>query len=175
MPLSPEQFRLLSPLLIGWIQRTLAEHACGARPVATLGFRRLPQYFSAELLTAAKVVAVERVPVPPLSSLGAPGFEAFETMPAAGITYIDTFFVDRRCAADESLHFHELIHIVQWKLLGPERFLAAYAAGLETHGYRDSPLEVMAYDAQGRFESDPVPFDAERLVAQSLRIYFPAA
>lgn len=168
MSLSPEQFRALSPPLIGWIQRTLDAHAVRARPVATLGFQRLPHYFSAGQLAAAKVVAVAHVPVPPLNALGAPGFEAFETMQAAGITYLDTFFVGQRCVADESLHFHELIHIVQWRLLGPERFLAEYAAGLETRGYRDSPLEVMAYDAQARFGRDPEPFDAELFVSQSL-------
>lgn len=168
MSLPPEQLRLLLPPLLGWIQRTLDAHAARSRPVATRGFRRLPQYFSAGQLAAAKVVAVEHVPVPPLKALGAPGFEVFESMQAAGITYLDTFFVDQRCAGDESLHFHELIHIVQWRLLGPERFLAAYAAELETHGYRNSPLEVMAYDAQARFDRDPVPFDAEQFVFRSL-------
>ena len=113
MPLTPDQFNLLIPPLIGWIHRTLAENAARARPVATLGFGRLPGYFSLEQLAAAKVVTVERVPVPPLKALGAPGFEAFETMQAAGITYLDTFLIDQRCAGDESLHFHELIHIVQ--------------------------------------------------------------
>jgi hypothetical protein len=39
--------------------------------------------------------------------------------------------MSRGRVADESLYFHELIHLVQWRLLGPERFLAAYASGLE--------------------------------------------
>jgi hypothetical protein len=34
--------------------------------------------------------------------------------------------------------------------------------------YRDSPLEVMAYDLQARFDTEPAPFDAERLVRESL-------
>jgi hypothetical protein len=40
----------------------------------------------------------------------------------------------------ELLDFYELIHVIQWRLLGPEAFLATYAAGLETFGYRNSPL-----------------------------------
>jgi len=169
MPLSSEQFHALYPPLIGWIRQTLADHADDARPVASLGFRRLPQYYRVETLASAKAIVVDRVPTPPLSKLGATGFEKFEHMDAGGITYLDSFFVDRRCAGDESLHFHELIHVIQWTVLNPERFLMAYADGLQRFGYRDSPLEVMAYDAQARFEHDPVPFDAEQHVRTLLK------
>ena len=57
----------------------------------------------------------------------------------------------KKYVADEGLYFHELMHVVQWRMLGPERFLAAYADGLEKFGYRNSPLEAMAYDAQAAF------------------------
>ena len=77
----------------------------------------------------------------------------------AGITYFDTYFVRSDEARRESLHFHELVHVVQWGVLGPERFLASYADGLERFGYRHSPLEEMAYDLQTRFDDDPRPFD----------------
>jgi hypothetical protein len=85
-----------------------------------------------------------------------------------GITYLDTFFVKRRSAAQERLHFHELIHVVQWRSLGPEAFLAAYAAGLENFGYRDSPLGSMAYDAEALFSQSNDLFDAEKLVTDQL-------
>ncbi len=168
MLLTPEQFEQAWPRVTRWITQLLADHALEARQVGELGFPRLPRYFSRELLTA-KVVLVDRVPVPPLTALGIPGFGDFESMQAAGITYLDTFFVDRRCAADESLHFHEMVHVVQWQVLGPKGFLAAYADGLARFGYRDSPLEVMAYDLQARFENEPEPFDAELPVARALR------
>lgn len=126
------------------------------------------QYFSEELLTSTKVVAIDRVPIPPLSSMGLSRFAEFERGDFDGITYLDTFFVKRRSATAERLHFHELIHVVQWRILGPETFLATYAAGLETFGYRESPLEVMAYKAESAFcQSDKI-FDAEKLVAEQL-------
>jgi len=78
-----------------------------------------------------------------------------------------TIFVKRARANDEELYFHELIHVVQWRLLGAEFFLAMYAAGLEKFGYRDSPLEKMAYDAQDMFARGE-RFDAERFVAAQL-------
>jgi hypothetical protein len=30
---------------------------------------------------------------------------------------------------------HEMVHVVQWRMLGPEMFLAQYADGLECSGY----------------------------------------
>ena len=89
--------------------------------------------------------------MPPLSAMGLSRFAEYEHSDYEGITYLDTFFVKRRSAAAERLHFHKLIHVIQWRLLGPEAFLATYAAGLETFGYGNSPLESMAYDAEASF------------------------
>ena len=80
-------------------------------------------------------------------------------MDARGITYLNTYFVRANQAGDESLHFHELVHVIQWRILGPEKFLAAYADGLERFGYRGSPLEVMAYDLQARFDARETAFE----------------
>ena len=166
--MTPEEFRTLYPHVIDWIQQTLGAHAKEAKTVASLGFPRLSRYFSGELLASTKVVAVERPPIPPLSSMGLSRFAEFERGDYAGIAYLDTFFVRRRSAAVERLHFHELIHVVQWRILGPEKFLAAYVAGLETFGYRDSPLETMAYNAEASFCQSDQLFDAETLVAEQL-------
>jgi hypothetical protein len=38
---------------------------------------------------------------------------------------------------------------------------------LERFGYRNSPLEVMAYEAEAAFAANDV-FDAEKMVAQKL-------
>ena len=167
MPLSPKDFAEKLPLITRWIAATLSDHSTAARPVASLGFTRLPGYFSSRTLASAKVVVVARPPQLPLSQMGLSQFAAFEQTQPAGITYLDTFFVRREYAASESLHFHEMIHVVQWKLLGAERFVAAYADGLDRFGYRDSPLEVMAYDAEDRFVSGD-KFDAETLVSDAL-------
>ena len=48
----------------------------------------------------------------------------------------------------EATHFHELCHVVQWKALGVRDFLMTYALGLLAHGYRESPLEAIAYRLQ---------------------------
>ncbi len=159
--MTEQEFRTVYPLIAGWIQKTLADHATAAQPVASLGFSRLPHYYDAKTLASAKVVIVPRVPVPPLAAMGLDRFTEFEQMNAGGITYLDTYFVRADHAHLESLHFHELVHVLQWRLLGPEKFLALYADGLERFGYRNSPLEVMAYSLEEKFEHETQPFSVE--------------
>lgn len=171
--MTPNEFQKFFPVLNLWIENTLATHFQAAKPVASFGFARLPQYFSPELLEFAKIVIVDRIPMPPLSEMGLTQFAAFETANFDGITYLDTFFVKRGVETSESLYFHELVHVIQWKMLGPERFLAAYVDGLEKFGYRDSPLEKMAYDAEKKFVESHNVFNAERLVADQLKTEIP--
>ncbi len=163
------------PEVKAWIERTLACHAAQARSVATLGIPRLDSYYSAALLTSAQVIPVAKVPVPPLSSLGLTGFDEFEFLDAAGITYFSSYFVRAERLRDESLHFHELVHVVQWHHLGPERFLLAYALGhLLSGGYYTNPLEEMAYGLQARFDHRDPPFDAVSVIRSDLDRVVPA-
>jgi hypothetical protein len=159
--MTEQEFRAAYPLIVGWIEKTLAEHATAARPVASFGFSRLPDYYEAQLLASSKAVVVSRVPMPPLSAMGLDRFRDFEQMDAGGITYLNTYFVRADQSHSESLHFHELVHVLQWRLFGPEKFLAFYADGLKRFGYRKSPLEVMAYNLQDRFEREAQPFSVE--------------
>ena len=72
-------------------------------------------------------------------------------MPMAGITFRDMYFVHPSYAS-EAVHFHELIHVIQWRTLGVRPFLLTYALGIIQHGYAESPLEAIAFDYQARFE-----------------------
>jgi hypothetical protein len=167
---SPEDFSRLSPVLLDWISETLAAYSGATRSVAQVGFRRLPDFFSRRLLETAKVVAADPLPLPPPGELGLEQFSSFLS-PATtiGITYLDTFFVRPDHSQDEALHFHELVHVVQWRRLGPELFLQVYADGLEKSGYRESFLERMAFDLEERFRSAKEPFAAEHEIDEMLR------
>ena len=68
-----------------------------------------------------------------------------------GLRIVILIFLSGRHVSNEALHFHELIHVIQWQSLGPERFLKTYAEGLERFGYENSPLEKMAYEAEDLF------------------------
>src|SRR5262249_53580734 len=158
----PDRYLPFLPTILNWIQQTLDAHARERRVVSSFNFPRLPRYFSEKLLKTASVVPTDRLPVPPLSALGIREFADFENQPISGITYKETYFLERSAAAtDESLHFHELVHIVQWQVLGPKDFLLLYAIGLSEHGYLRCPLEAMAFEHQRRFDAGEPPYSVE--------------
>ncbi len=166
--MTPEEFRTAYPKLRAWIQKTLASYERTAQPIASMHFVRLPLYFDRSLLDTAKFIPVDRLPLPPLSAMGLGRFADFEQGNFDGITYLDRYFIKRTMVSEEALHFHELIHVIQWRLLGPESFLEAYANGLDEFGYENSPLEKMAYDAEASFKHSAEIFDTERFVVERL-------
>jgi hypothetical protein len=163
------------PKVREWIDDLLARHRSKATRVSRLPFARLPHFYARDTLDNAFVVEVDTLPVPPLSALGLAGFEDFERMSGDGITYQDVYFVRSAQAHDEALHFHELVHIVQWRNLGAEQFTTTYAlAHLLNGGYDDNPFEKIAYRLQGEFERGSQPFSVEPLVTQHLGEIVPA-
>lgn len=140
-----------------WMSDLHARHASASVASGTLGFERLPSYFPAALLKGARAVTVEKIPFPPVSVLGLPEFEGMARIPMAGITFGHMYFVQQE-QDREAIHFHELVHVVQWAALGLDAFLSTYALGMLEHGYELSPFEVAAYDLQARFErGDALP------------------
>lgn len=148
------------PVIRSWIMQLLSDHAAQAVPIGQLPFKRLQAYYPKSLLDTARVVIVDHISVPPLSKLGLAEFADFEQGDYGGITYLNTCFLRREHAQDEAIYFHELAHVVQWQCLGVDNFLLAYAIGLLEHGYRESPLERMAYSHGERFERNVAPYDA---------------
>ena len=59
--------------------------------------------------------------------------------------------------------FHELVHVVQYRVLGLRRFAKLYVGGFLTGGnYERIPLECQAYELGARFEREPRKlFDVE--------------
>lgn len=174
--MTEDEFQKLYPALSGWINETLSRHAKEAEKGGALKFPRLSKYFKLSTLQDAKVVRLPLVPVPPFQQLGLRKFSDLMPKDLGGITYRDTFFIKMTESSikgtesrDEATHFHELVHIVQWRQLGEEAFLFRYANELEECGYDNSPLEKMAYSMQDRFEQQQEQlFDAEALIIKQL-------
>jgi len=160
------KFQSTLPVVRAWIDSLLNENRSNAVSVSTLNFQRLSTVLPPDMLNRAQVVVVtEKVPFPPLSSMGLPELAQMENMQMAGITYKDTFFVNH-LHQTESLHFHELIHVIQWDRLGIDNFLLAYGVGLMQFGYQDCPLEKMAYSLQSGFDQGVLPSNVKELVQQ---------
>jgi hypothetical protein len=91
--------------------------------------------YSGKLLRNARVVIVDRVEFPPVDLFGLPEFAPIQQQIFSGITFKNTYFLRNAEATSESLHFHEMVHVVQWSRLGVERFLLAYGIGLAQFDY----------------------------------------
>ena len=152
------------PVIRAWVDDTLKTYAPQAALVGADRFQKLPLYYPTTLLNSTRVVITSDKVVPPLSRMGLSEFADFEQGDYAGITYVNTCFIRPEHASEESLYFHELVHVIQWHQLGIDRFLLAYAIGLLQWGYRDSPLERMAYSHQANFEGHMVPYDVTKAV-----------
>jgi hypothetical protein len=151
------KFQSTLPVIRNWIDNLLEDNKQNASPVINNRFAKLEQIFPTDLLQKSKVVTVkDKVPFPPLSSIGLHELAGMENMNMLGITYMDTIFINQAYSS-ESLHFHELVHVVQWDRLGPDNFLLAYGIGLMQFGYRDSPFEKVAYSLQSSFDNDALP------------------
>jgi zinc-ribbon domain len=164
------RFRSRLPDLRAWIDRTLAENAPGL--VSPAGFPRLADYMHPELVARTRYAVVPVLPKPPLVEWGFEEFRGFEEMTTGGVTYGSTYFVTLDVAANEATHLHELVHVVQWEFMGFDRFVLTYALGMSVCGYRNSLLEVIAYDHQARFERGESPYDVPWSVIQQVRTLF---
>ena len=128
------RFHAALPRIRQWIDEFLDGHADRAHAVSSLGFRGLATCFPHEILERAKVVSVERVPFPPVDKFGLPELVSMQQKSFVGITFKDTFFLQQGHTS-EGLHFHEMVHVVQWARLGIDNFLLAYGFGLLRFGY----------------------------------------
>jgi len=148
-----------------WIDQLLQHHkeqriSCLSLPES------IKQYFPDNFLHNAYYVETAHIPKPHIAK-DIPGAEAFLAMQAQGITYKNTYFLLPGSA--ESTHLHELVHVAQWALLGAQQFMATYIAGVQTYGYEDSPLEMMAYGMQHEFERNNPVFDLPTRVEEELK------
>jgi hypothetical protein len=160
MNISPEimkKYVASLPVIKSWIHDLLASHESSASPVIGLASQRILKSFPHDFLERVRVVTLAgNPPFPPLSRMGLHEFFPMERMQLAGVTYKETYFV-RESSLSESLHFHELVHAVQWNRLGMDNFLLAYGVGIIQYGYAKSPFEQMASSLQNSFELSAAP------------------
>ena len=162
-----------APAYHQWVDDLLAKHESSARQIAAYWFKRLPQFFNPETLAVAKCVEADSVPKIPWQEFGLPVPEGMD-IDFEGITFRNTYFLTRREANQESLHFHEMVHVVQWQMLGNDLFPLIYVLEALKGSYRTNFLEVMASNLTHFFIKANEPFNTDFFVAASIGQYLPA-
>lgn len=123
----------------------------------------LSAHFTAEDLDAAKVFVSDPLPIsePPFADvLRRFGFHFPSVALTSGITFGEV--IACRDQLTIPLLFHELVHTVQYRLLGIEGFAYEYVRGfLASRSYEGIPLERMAYEFERRYSQRGDPFSVE--------------
>ncbi len=151
----------------GWIDKTLEDHA-GNKVACERFATDFNGFYTPALLSASYYVIVPQLPKPDFPELRQAGFGDLIDADFNGITYKNTYFVKQGKERNLNLHFHELVHVVQWQILEAEAFIIRYMDEILRHGYEDAPLEKMAYALEDHFVKGDPPFDIGDHVRQTL-------
>ncbi len=115
-------------------------------------------FYGVGFLAASYYMVVDEIPTPEIVGAG-DNVQEMLAMPMHGITYKDTYYVQRGHEADMGLHFHELVHVAQWECLGALGFIERYIEEIGVYKYEEAPLELMAYTLQRCYEANTERFD----------------
>ncbi|MEO6758363.1 MAG: hypothetical protein ABIO24_02835, partial [Saprospiraceae bacterium] len=122
--------------------------------------------FSAGDLERVRIVERDPLPIPlpPFSGLvRSMGLDFPDISETAAITF-DHVMATRE-AMGTGLLFHELVHVVQYRLLGVKEFARLYVRGfLRQRCYEKIPLECCAFELEARFCASSIPFRVEKEV-----------
>jgi hypothetical protein len=145
-----------------WIaeQRKLHRPAGGELPAVAKDAVR--PFFPPGVLYSARVTVVPAIPNPPFleqaRDIGLP-VDGINFSMMEGLTLVDTILISQAIPPADTLRlmFHELVHAIQYEILGLEEFSRQYVRGIVDGDfrYRRIPLEVMAYDLDRRFADNP--------------------
>jgi hypothetical protein len=163
---------VLAPGVTRYINTQRDRLAKDAVPVAPHFINEAERYFEPGTLESARIAASTclRLPQFPYApALRRVGFSFPDPQLVAAITF-DHLIAVREAEPCSSLLFHELVHVVQYRLLGTATFARLYVQGfLETGSYEEIPLERCAWTLEERFARGGAPFSVESAVASWLQ------
>jgi hypothetical protein len=117
------------------------------------------QHFKTHILDRVRVVTGETIRPPDFApELRAAGIDVPDLNLAEATTIGDVIVVNP--PLPRSTLMHELVHVLQWRILGVDMFAARYLRELTTYGYESMPLEQMAVNLSRRYESGEM-FDVD--------------
>ncbi len=156
-----------------WVREQREIHRPTGRELTSEERNALGDYFEEDILGSARVATVPNIANPEfyqeLMHLGFPMPLDFRQM--SGITFDDTILLSQAKPAPAGEHmallFHELVHVVQYSILGINEFIERYIVGWADNEfmYDQIPLEKQAYDLQARYRAAlAAPFAVAALV-----------
>ncbi|MFQ5526684.1 MAG: hypothetical protein ACE5GX_10525 [Thermoanaerobaculia bacterium] len=153
-----EKIRLFKTEGARWIQSQRDRHRPRARPLAAEDRRHFEAYFPERILDQVRLRVVDRFENPEFFSVFDQVGEPYpmDLRTASGMALIDTVLITEnafRGRARRRLLFHELVHVVQYDVLGLESYMDLYVDGWERGGrrYHGIPHERQAYELARRF------------------------
>jgi hypothetical protein len=172
----PERVSYLVENSTEWIRSQRVHHTALSRSLPDTTRKALRGYFEPETIDRARFRRVPGIDNPAFYA----EFERVgEAIPLdfsswAAITFGDVILVNDSLVPTPPPHsvvFHEMVHLVQYDVLGIEEFSRRYVHRLAQtrFEYMSIPLETEAFDLQGRFErSAGEVFSAEALIRENL-------
>jgi uncharacterized protein YjaZ len=136
-----------------WVESQRDLHRSSARALSESERTELARFFEPETLNRARV----KVALPDEAKTDL--LLTFNRM--AGITFENTILISKSQMPFRTqllpLLFHELVHVVQYEVLGLHAFMERYVRGWAENGfiYHAIPLERDAYELQEQYEVDP--------------------
>ncbi len=150
-----------------WIHQTNSAHT-EVRRSCSVFEAYFKGFYLPDFLETAFFVVTDEIPKPDFPELREVGLGDFIDMDVGGITYNDTYYVKQGAANELRLHFHELVHVLQWRELTPQGFIERYIREIQDFGYDKAPLENMAYALDGHYQNQGRPLNVEQYVRENL-------
>lgn len=137
----------------------------------------LKRFFDPEILESARIVLVPEIPNPPFyAELRRQGLPVLDFSRMIGLTLGKCVLIRERFgvsdAAWDALYFHELVHVVQYNILGIDEFMNSYVRGWADNGYdyERIPHEIVARSLEQKYLRSPdVAFSVRQKVIEGVQ------
>ncbi len=163
--------RVIGPVVARYIEIQRDRLAMTAVPLSEISKLRLRQHFSDADLERVRIVQADPLPIP-----DPPFYPVLRRLrldvPEPCLVEAITFghVIAAREPMGLPLLLHEMVHLVQYRILGVKRFSRLYVRGFfGAGGYHAIPLERCAFDLERRFVEAEEPFDVEAEISKWIR------
>lgn len=162
---TPEQVAQGVEWLSSYLREQRGQYLPATGPLSHQHKAALSGYFSGNLLDSIRIIELKGARVPTPEFIAHARSQGFHQLPEIShmdsVTFIDVIVFNERLT--ERALFHALVHSVQIKALGLERYAELWVAGfLRTRAHFTVPLEVHAFALSERFlRPNPEKFSVE--------------